>query len=113
MQQVKVPKEVMELVYEAQACEALAQHYRDSWFSFPKAIYYATKQYKARNLAMRALGMAHPAALEGDWTIDVTQGIAHKTVEPKPEVAKKPRKKREPKSTTAVPAEKATEGAHE
>jgi len=114
MKQVKVPKEVMELVYEAAACRDLARHYGESFFSFPKAVYYAAKERKAEALVWRALCAAHSECGQGKWTVDVEAGLAIKEEEPKPEVAKKPRKPRKPKGeiTQVVPQTK-TEGANE
>jgi len=104
MKQVKVPKEVMELVYEAAACRDLARHYGDSFFSFPKAVYYAAKERKAEALVWRAMCAAHPECGTGKWTVDVEAGVMVKEEEPKPEVAKKPRKPRKPKAATTQEA---------
>jgi hypothetical protein len=110
MKQVKVPKEVMELSYEATACASLADFYGGSFFSFPKAVYYATKRMKAEALIWRALRAAHPEVAEGNWVLDAIAGVARLEEEPKPEVAKKPRKPRKPKAAVE-PAKQ--EGANE
>lgn len=111
MQQVKVPKEVMELVYEAAACKELAAQFSGSFFSFHKAIYFATKAEKARTLSGRALAAVHPETMDGDWEIDLRRGVATKKQVPEAEAKpKKPRKQRTPKAETKPAAPAANEG---
>lgn len=107
MQQVKVPKEVMELIYEAQACESLAAHYGDSWFPSLKAVYYGAKAVKATRLAWRALRAVQPEVRQGEWTIDSVTGVATREAGEE-EKAKKPRKPRAPKAEAKT--ETKTEG---
>ena len=54
-QPIKVPKEVMELVYEQQACEALAQD--SGWL---RAIVYRQKAFKLEALIWRTMNKVFP-----------------------------------------------------
>lgn len=97
---IKIPKEVLELWYEAAACHALADEHDKGWWPSAKAIYYRTKAVKATYLRNRALQAAHPATASGVWVIDVMAGVAIK--EEDPDAPKKTRAPRRPK--TAAPA---------
>lgn len=101
MNQIKVPKEVMEVFYESVACKALAAHYARGFFPSLKAIYYKQKAVKADILAWRAMAAAHPAVKDGDWVIDTHTGLATKEVPP---VADVPKKVRAPRKAKVAPA---------
>jgi hypothetical protein len=97
-QPIKVPKEVMELVYEQVACNELAQS-----SGFIRALAYKTKAVKIGALIWRTMAKVYPQTTKGDWTIDVTTGMAVDTTVVPP-AAKKTRKPRAPKPAAADPA---------
>ena len=93
MNQIKVPKEVMELLYEADACKRLAAAHDKGWFPSLKAVMYGAKYEKATSLAYRALHQTYPSTAVGIWNINMSQGVIVK-VEPegaKPKAARKPK----------------------
>jgi hypothetical protein len=97
-QPIKVPKEVMELVYEQVACNELAQS-----SGFFRALAYKQKVYKLEALIWRTMTRVFPQTTEGDWVIDWKTGMATDTTVVPP-VAKKTRKPRAPKPAAADPA---------
>jgi hypothetical protein len=103
MKQIKVPKEVMEVLYESEACLSLSNYYARGWFPSVKALYYGTKATKAERLAWRALGNAHPETTQGSWRISTVTGLATKD-EPAILKEKKPRVPRKPKAVSTTPA---------
>ena len=91
MNQIKIPKEVMELLYEADACKRLAAAHDKGWFPSLKAVTFSAKGQKATSLAYRSLHQTHPSTAVGIWNIDMVQGVIVK-VEPegaKPKAARK------------------------
>jgi len=91
MNQIKIPKEVMELLYEAAACKILAEAHNKGWFPSLKAVTFSAKGQKAGNLAHRAINQMYPSTAVGIWNIDMVQGVIVK-VEPegaKPKAARK------------------------
>ena len=97
-QPIKVPKEVMELVYEQAACNELAQS-----SGFIRALAYKTKAYKLEALIWRTMAKVFPQTTTGSWVVDVVTGMAVDTTVVPP-AAKKPRKPRAPKPAAADPA---------
>jgi hypothetical protein len=90
-QPIKVPKEIMELVYEKTACEALAET-----SGFFRALAYKLKAHKLEALIFRTMAKVFPQTAKGEWIIDSIAGIASEKVDPAP--AKKTRKPRAPKA---------------
>lgn len=90
--QVKVPKEVMDVVYEWEALKELA-----AASGFIKAIYYRSKAQKAHALIHRAMHAAHPATKQGKWSLNIAEGIMVKHEDAA--AVKKPRKPRTPKQS--------------
>jgi len=91
MNQIKVPKEVMELLYEADAYKRLAAAHDRGWFPSLKAVMYGAKSRKAGNQARRTINQMYPSTAVGIWNIDMVQGVIVK-VEPagaKPKAARK------------------------
>ena len=89
-QPIKVPKEVMELVYEQQACEILANE-----SGFIRALVYRQKAFKLESLIWRTMYKVFPQTATGGWIINATTGIAtEKFVGNKAAEVKKPRKPR-------------------
>ena len=97
-QPIKVPKEVMELVYEQAACNELAQSN-----GFFKALAYKTKAVKLEALIGRTMAKVFPQITKGDWVVDVVTGMAVDTTVVPP-LAKKTRKPRATKPAVADPA---------
>jgi hypothetical protein len=89
----------MEVFYEGAAAGALAAAHDSGWFPSLKAIYYAQKATKARALAWRALGAAHPQTLSGVWTLDIQAGVATKQ---EPDALMKVKRTRKAKAVTAT-----------
>ena len=98
---VKVPKEVMELVYEEQACLELSEAHSEGFFPSLKAIYYKSRAVKANVLVNRALASVYPQVKEGDWTIDIATGLAIKSISLSD---LPPKKTRKPRASKIVPA---------
>lgn len=94
MQTIKVPKEVMEVFYEAAACEQLAKN-----SGFLKALYYKSKAVKAQAIAMRAMQAAHAVTAKGEWHINLTLGTMNKADDP---LVVKPKKSRAKKVAVAA-----------
>jgi len=103
--QVKVPKEIQEIFFEAAAFARLSINYSRWLIPSPKAFYYALKAEKVDALAWRTLKQIHKQTASGVWHYDLNTGVAHEItafelVEPKP---KKPRAPRKPKVEVQVP----------
>lgn len=106
--EIKVPKEVMEVFYESEACGALAADYDRGLFPSLKAIYYATRAVKADKLAWRAMFGAHPEVMVGTWHLNIDTGLCIKEDEPvMPGEFKAVKKTRAPRKPKGV----LTEGA--
>jgi hypothetical protein len=88
-QPIKVPKEVMELVYEQQACEALAQD--SGWL---RAIVYRQKAFKLEALIWRTMNKVFPQTTVSEWVIDSRAGLAVEKVSAATPLIKKSRKSR-------------------
>lgn len=95
-QSIKIPKEIMELVYEQQACEILADQR-----GFIKAIYYEQRAVKLQALVWRTLTKMFPQTSKDTWTIDTITGVATKVMPVMPDAPKKSRKPRAAKSVAA------------
>lgn len=101
-QQIKVPKEIMELVYEQQACNALAAE-----SGFFRALCYKQKVFKLEALIFRTMAKVFPQTANGEWVIDSVTGMAIKKEDTPVLAAKKPRKPRAAKPVAAAdPANK-------
>lgn len=87
-QPIKVPKEVMELVYEKAACEELAE--ASGWL---RALFYKQKAIKLEALIWRTMNKVFPQTAKSEWAIDLVTGIATELLAVLPAV-KKPRKPR-------------------
>jgi hypothetical protein len=93
-QPIKVPKEVMELVYEQAACEALAKE--SGWL---RAIVYKQKALKLEALIWRTMNKVFPQTMVSEWAIDSwvidsRAGLAMEKVSVATPLIKKPRKSR-------------------
>jgi hypothetical protein len=88
-QPIKVPKEVMELVYEQAACEALAQD--SGWI---RALMYKQKAFKLHALIWRTMYRVFPQTASDSWTINMTTGMATERISAATPLIKKPRKPR-------------------
>ena len=99
-QAIKVPKEIMELVYEQQAFEALAVY-----SGFIKAFYYKQKALKAEALIWRTMHKVFPQTAIGVWKINPITGMIGPIMAGAESLVKKPRKPRAVKST--IPAKPA------
>ena len=101
MKSIKIPKEVMEVCYEAAAADALSREY-DRWLlPTPKVLYYRAKAVKANALARRLLRTLNPAAAKGEWVLDLVDGTATR-VDFEAPAPKKPRAPRKPKAVVAA-----------
>ena len=107
MKSVKVPKEIQEAFTEATACGLLAKAYRRWLLPSPKAYFYMLKSARFSTLGWKALMGVYPEVSEGVWTLDNVAGVAFRNEDPKPVVAKAPRKPRVKKEVQpAAPAAK-------
>ena len=88
-QPIKVPKEVMELVYEKAACEELAE--ASGWL---RAVFYKQKAVKLEALIWRTMYKVFPQTAKSDWVIDFYTGMAMEKVSVAAPLIKKPRKPR-------------------
>lgn len=93
MEQIKLPKDIQELLYEAQACNNLAAEFSRGLLPSLKAVCYATRGARAEALAHKALRQTHPRMNKGVWLIKLEEGIAVDTtpVVAKPKAPRKPR----------------------
>lgn len=91
--QVKVPKEIQELFFEAAAYDRLV-HSAARWIlPSPKAFYYSLRAEKVEALAWRTLKQLAPQVASGEWRYDPALGMAVRTDEPlKPKAPRVPRK---------------------
>lgn len=97
-QPIKVPKEVMELVYEQAACDELATN-----SGFFRALAYKMKSIKINSLIWRTMVKVYPQTAKGAWVIDIVAGMVVDTTIV-PQAVKKTRKPRTPKPAVADPA---------
>lgn len=95
MKQIKAPKEVQEIFFEATACRALSEDHDRGWLPSLKAIYYRQKAIKAESFAWRALKLTHPETDIGEWFYNGLAGMLVKDEETP--AAAKPKKTRKPK----------------
>lgn len=102
--QVKVPKEIQELFYEAAAFSALSLSAMCWLIPSPKAYYYALRAEKVDALAWRTLKQLFPQTAVGEWKYDLALGVAFRVDEPvlTPKAPRVPRKTKI-KQTPAIP----------
>lgn len=109
--QVKVPKEIQELFFEAEACNVLAAAHMSWWVPSPKVLYYTLRRDKVTALAWRTLERLFSQRMPG-WTYDMLTCTASAPLDVSVSVEhglpKKPRAPRKPKASV-TPA--ATPGA--
>lgn len=101
--QVKVPKEIQELFFEAIAFNRLADASAKWILPSPKAFYYALRAVKVGSLAWRTLKQTFPNIDMAHWTYDATSGVAKAPVIEKPKAPRVPRKAKV-KAEPATPA---------
>ena len=88
-QPIKVPKEIMELVYEQQACEVLATE-----SGFLRTLVYKQKVFKLEALIWRTMCKVFPQTTQGEWNIDAVTCMATEKVSVATPLIKKTRKPR-------------------
>jgi len=101
MEQIKIPKDVMELLYEADACQKLAYHYAGGWLPSIKAVYYTVRARKAERLAYKMLHQVHPKTATGVWLVKIDAGTLVNHAQP-PAKPKAPRKTKPVAPTTVT-----------
>lgn len=101
--QVKVPKEIQELFFEAAAFKQLAASHSRWVIPSPKAFYYAIRGEKVSALAWRTLMQTFPKVDMLNWNYDIALGIAAAPAVEKPKAPRVPRKSKV-KSEPAAPA---------
>lgn len=97
--QVKVPKEIQELFFEAHAFLTLADLHKRWFLPSPKAFYYAIRGEKVTALAWRTLIRTFPNINMTHWVYDSSIGMATAPVVEKPKVPRKPKVKAEVKES--------------
>lgn len=90
--QVKVPKEIQELFFEAAAFFSLAIFHSRWLIPSPKTFYYALRGEKVDAMAWRTLHKVFPKTAEGVWHYDINSGVANEVVDDKPKAPRAPRK---------------------
>lgn len=93
MEQIKIPKDILELLYEADACQKLAYHYAGGFLPSGKAIFYAARAGKAERLAHKMLHQVHPKTAQGVWLVRLDEGVLvnHAQQPTKPKTVRKPK----------------------
>jgi len=90
--QVKVPKEIQELFYEAYAYKTLADQHKRWLIPSPKAFYYAIRGEKVMTLAWRTLTQTFPNINMDHWRYDAVTGLAKAPAVETPKAPRVPRK---------------------
>lgn len=90
--QVKVPKEIQELFFEAAAFKQLAANNSRWLIPSPKAFYWAIRGEKVSALAWRTLQQLSPTVNMSGWAYDAVTGLATAPVAETPKAPRVPRK---------------------
>lgn len=103
MNQVKVPKEIQELFFEAAAFQNLSESHAKWFLPSPKAFYYALRAEKVHALAWRTLKQITNNVDMAGWTYVASTGLATAPVAETPKAPRVPRKSKV-KAEPAAPA---------